>query len=984
MSDTPPPPKTEAAPRLPISLVWLVPLAALALAAFVAYSNWNERGALIRISFVDAAGITAGETVLKYRNVNVGIVEDVGFTEALDRVEIAVRLDKEVEDFVDEEAQFWIVRPRITAGEITGLDTVLSGNYIEGFWDTDPGGLHQRFEGLSEAPVLTTAQEGISIELRSSFDAGFIENTPILFKGIEVGRIGPGRVSVNGEWVFADAIIYEPHDRLITTTTRFWDTSGFRFTLGTQGAEVDFDSISSLLSGGLTFDSLVSGGEPIEEGTVFTVYPDESAARNSVFEGSDRTSVRLTAIFPENVSGLSAGADVEWRGVRIGTVSNVTGVVDRLEFGDERVRLLATLEIRPSRIGLSGAVGREDVLDFLAARVEEGLRARLVTASIFTGGLKVELTTIEDAEPVEFDLSGEPFPQFPTIESEISDVSATAEGVFERINALPVEELLESAIAFLDNATALAADQSLRETPAELKGLIEDARAVIGSDEVQALPGQIAATVTEAQSATEDLSVILAELVEAQAAERLAAAIEAVEGMSTSATATLDTLPDLASKLSAVADKALALEIETLLAETTEVATAASDFLASDGIRTLPDEVAATVTEVQAAATDIAALTRGLVEADAATKLSRAVEDAGEAAQAATVALRDMPALAEKFGALADKANALPLETLLAEATEAVGGASDILTSEAAQAIPAEFNTAVASLSRILVELEEKDATQALIEAVTATEEAATDVSDSVAGVPELVATLNEIADTAAALPIDALVAQATRATDAAATIMESPETQALPGSLRSALADLETLLADLEEAELAARLTEALAAARDAAQSVSASTEGVPQIVARIDAIAAKAETMPLDEIGTELQGALSALNRLATNAVDEELAKSLSGALAEVETALAAFREGGLIENANATLSSARGAADSIAGAADQLPALASRLSRTLGQAERTLLTYDDRSDVNRELQSLLRDLRDAARAVESLARKIERKPNSLLLGR
>jgi paraquat-inducible protein B len=867
-----------------VSLVWLVPAAALLMALYVAWSNYSERGPLIEIVFNDAAGIAPGETEVRYRNVAVGLVEDIGFTSDLGSVAVKVRLDSDVAPFVDEGAQFWIVRPTITASEISGLDTVLSGNYIEGYWDTEAGGLVERFEGLIEPPLLTSTQDGLRIELRSSFDAGFVENTPILYKGVEVGRLGSAEVSVNGEWVFADAIIFAPHDRLITTSTRFWDTSGFRFTLGPQGANVDFDSISSLLSGGLTFDSLVSGGAPIREDSVFTVYPDEQSARDSVFEGSDRSSVTVSAIFPENVSGLSSDAAVEWRGVRIGRVANVTGVVDRLRFGDDSVRLLATLELRPSRIGLSGTVGPDDVYDFLDARIAEGLRARLVSASILTGGLKVELLTVEEAEPFEFDRTQQPFPMFPTVDSEISDVSATAEGVFERINALPVEELLESAIAFLDNATALAADQALRETPAEIKGLIEDARAVIGSDAIQAIPDDIAATMENVRSAAEDISTML----------------------------------------------------------------------------------------------------NTLAEAETAMRLSEAIASADEAAKAATVTLNELPALTGKLSALADKATALPIEQLIAEATEVTASASDILASDATRAIPEELRNSIASLSSLLSGLEDGGAVTALIEAVEATEVAAADVSGSVEGVAELVETLNQIATTANGLPLEKLVGEATRAVEAAADIVASEDTQAIPASLRGALADLETVVASLAEADAGQQLADALTAAREAAENVSASTERVPDIIARIDAIAAKAETMPLDAIGVELEGALASIRRLTGDAADAQLPENLSGALAEVEAAVAELRAGGLIDNANETLASARTATEAIANAANQLPALASRLSRTLGQAERTLLTYDDRSDVNRELNQLLRDVQEAARAIEQLARTIERKPNSLILGR
>jgi paraquat-inducible protein B len=773
------------------SIVWMVPVAALLIALGVAWNTWAERGPLIEIAFEDAAGIAANETELRYRNVAVGIVERVRFTPTLERVLVSVRLDKDVAPFVDDDAQFWIVQPEVTASGVTGLETVLSGIYIEGTWDASPDGMQYAFEAVQTAPLLTSARKGLEIELRSSRDSGMTEHTPILYKGIEVGRIGPARISQDGQWVFAPAVIFEPHDRLVTTATRFWDTSGFTFTLGPNGAELDFSSVATLLAGGITFDTLVSGGQRLQTGMVFEVFPDESSARTSVFEDSDGTTVTLSMVFDENVSGLAAEAPVEWRGVRIGEVVNVNGLVDPDRFRDARVHLVATVELRPSRFGLGGDLSEDDALAFLAERVAEGLRARLVSASILTGGLKVELLEVDDAPTAVLDTKAEPFPVFPVTASEIADVTATAEGVFERINALPIEELLQSAIGFLDNATAFVTSEDIRETPGELRGLLSEVRGVVGSDDIQALPGELSAVMADVQSATGDLREILA----------------------------------------------------------------------------------------------------AVREADTVARVLAAVDQAGAAAKTADAALAALPDLSERVAALVDKANALPLEDLMSEITGLAEDARRIVAGEALQALPERVATAVAAL---------------------------------------------------------------------------------------------EEVLGGLTEADTAGQLTRALAAAETAAGAVEEAVAGVPGVVARIDTIAKNAEDVKLDQLASELAGVLATARRLFGDTSDAELPAALAGALNEAEAALAELRAGGLIDSANETLASTRRAAAAVAEAADDLPALVERVNRTLQQAESTLSGYDKDSTFTREMQTALRDIQRASDAVADLARTIERRPNSIILGR
>ncbi|MEL6691162.1 MAG: MCE family protein, partial [Pseudomonadota bacterium] len=691
------------------------------------------------------------------------------------RVVVDVRFDVEVAPYIDEDASFWIVSPQVTTSGVTGLDTVLSGVYLEGSWDTNASGTVYEIEGLEEAPLLTAYREGTVIELRSNRPSGLAENTPILYKGIEVGRLGPARISRDGNSVFANAIIYEPHDRLITTATRFWDTSGFSISIGPNGANLDFSSLASLISGGITFGTLVSGGEPLREGLVFDVFPGEGAARNSIFEESSGQTISMMMIFDENVSGLAAGADVEWRGVRIGQVTNVTGVVDEDAFGDARVRLLASVEIQPSRFGLGGDPTEEAVLAYLSERVDVGLRARLASASIITGGLKIELVIDEDAEAADLILDADPFPRFPVTASDIADVSATAEGVFERVNALPVEDLLDSAIAFLDNATALVASPELRDTPAEILGLLSDARGVIGSEEVQGLPEGVGALVADLQLASADLRNLLADVQEAGMVERLLAAV---------------------------------------------------------------DEV-------------------------------------GAAAEAANAALQGIPELTAEVTALAQKANALPLETLLSEVTTLASDLGDVTASASFKALPASAQEAVGELTSLLNSLTEADTAATLNATLTDASAAATAIEASVEGVPSLVARLDQIAANAAEVELATLAAELEAILASASELFGGASEADLPEALAGALGEAEAALADLRAGGIIDTANATLASARDAAAAIEGAAEDLPALVDRVNATLAEAQSTLSDYGG------------------DSTFARETSSAMREIERAAKALSD-------------------------------------------------------------------------------------------
>lgn len=617
------------------AIIWLLPLLALFAALFVAWQNFNDRGPVIVVEFEKGAGITAGETELRYRDVTVGIVEKVGFTNNLERVTAEIRVDKEVAPFVDNSAVFWIVQPEVSAQGITGLSTVLSGVYIEGSWDEQIGPVSTRFQGASDTPLIRPGQAGLEIAFRTVANGQLTDNAPILYKGIEVGRVGRAKIAPRGNFAIVEALIFDEHRTLVNESSRFWDASGFSVNIGPAGAEIDFSSLATLVGGGITFDTFISGGRPVQDGTVFEIYPDKESARNSLFNASEVEPLKLSVIFDDNISGLIVGAPVELSGLKIGEVEALSGLVDYNQFGDSRVRLSVNLSIQPARLGLPDEVNAENALAFLQDRVANGLRARLTSASLLTGGLKVELLVVEDAVPARLQsLDGGP-PVIPTTRSETSDAAATVEGVFTRINNLPIEELLTSAIRFLDSAQAFVSDEDLRETPQDLRLLLGELQGLVSSEDVKNIPVTLNSTLARVEKLVMDLE-------ENRIADRLLAAVDSAAEAAESVNSSVAGVPQLVEQIQGLASKAEELAFDELLTELTSLTRSADAVVGAPEAAALPGSLKRALDEVNYTLQE-------LREGGAIENVNQTLVSARNAADSIAVSSKDLPQIVDRL-----------------------------------------------------------------------------------------------------------------------------------------------------------------------------------------------------------------------------------------------------------------------------------------------------------------------------------------------
>lgn len=743
------------------SLIWAIPVIALVVALGAAWRSYTDQGPLIAVSFAEAAGIKAGETQLRFRDITVGAVEDVGFSEDLANVVVSIRVEKEMADYINADARFWVVRPQVTAQGVTGLDTVLSGVYIQGAWDTETGPFVSDFTGLDGVPLLGAGREGITFTLRSSESlpgAG----TPILYKNVQVGVVGEAQVTDDGTGVTAEAAIFAPHTSFVTTSTRFWDISGFSFSLGASGAKLNFTSLASLVSGGVTFEEIGSGGTALTDGMVFDLFPNEEAARDDFLVAGEGTSVDFSMVFEENLSGLSTGSAVELGGLRVGEVTSINGIMDQDRFGDTDVRLLASVRINPNRLGLGEGADEADLINYLDTRIDQGLRAQLVNASLFTGGLKIALTEVPGAAPATLDRRAEPLPSIPTAAANVTDVGATAQGTLERVSALPIEEVMQSVIDFLDNASGLIGSDDLQRAPAELTGILTAVREVAESDGIQALPDQIGALLSDLQTASTTLNDVVTQLETEQTVGKLTTAIE-------NAGAATEPLPglveDLRAGLANVQDvplEALSQSVTDLLASADAVLARADALIAGDDVQAVPAELRGIlasirdVTEndaVQALPDRATALLDGLQDTIGTfDRLMNQLETQNTIGQL-TTAINDVATAADGLPPLVDQARGIlegaaevPLDQLATQAGDLIASANRLVNQDSTRQLPSELNAALSAIQTTLSELQDGGLVSNANATLASARDAADAIAEATASLPQLAEDLRRVA----------------------------------------------------------------------------------------------------------------------------------------------------------------------------------------------------------------------------------------------
>ena len=487
-------PQATVAPkkRWRISMVWLVPIFAAVVAIGVAIQRIMSEGPTITIIFKSAEGVEAGKTVVKYKDVNIGQVAAVELTPDYSHVEVTAKIAKSAEGLMVEDAKFWVVAPRVTLSGVSGLGTLLSGNYI-GFEVGKSDVAQRKFTGLEVPPAITKDQPGRQFVLNAQDLGSLGIGSPIYYRRLQVGQVIGYNLASDGKGVEIKTFVNAPYDKYVTSETRFWNASGLDVSVGAGGVDVRTQSLVALLAGGLAFDipPFAPQGEPAAANKVFTLYRDQSTA----MKAPESIGARYVLYFTESLRGLSVGAPVTLLGLPAGEVTavgldfdpktmNVRGRVEIVSYPERVItRLNAKEAVASERIAQS-MQGRRAILQRLVE--QRGLRAQLRSGSLITGQLYIALDYFPDAPKAKIDWRQDPT-ELPVVPSTVADIEAKLTGIVAKIDKLPLDAIsgdLRKALATLDQTVkdvGTAVNHLDADVTPGLKTTLDDVRGAVGT-----------------------------------------------------------------------------------------------------------------------------------------------------------------------------------------------------------------------------------------------------------------------------------------------------------------------------------------------------------------------------------------------------------------------------------------------------------------------------------------------------------------------
>ena len=430
-------------PTRRLSPIWIIPIVAAVLGAWLAWQYYASRGPAITVRFETADGIAAGKTPIMCRSVNVGTVENVSLTNDLKGVIVTMQMTAEATRLLTEDTQIWVVRPRYGAGGISGLSTLVSGSYIE----LAPGvsqTARREFVGLEQPPVTPQGVPGVHVTLITDVAGGIAPGTAITYKGLAAGRIETRIFHPENGKVEFRAFISAEFAPLVRTNTKFWNASGIDVQVGANGLQLRTGTLESLLMGGVTFgqgDGAPSG-PPAPDGATFALYGSFEDTKKF----SMRSSVPYLLLFTGSARGLSEGAPVEFRGIRIGTVN---GVSFRYLPNDPERRVPVLIQLDPSFITDLPSETTEAAENFIADAVSNGMRASLKTGNLLTGQMYVDLDFQKDA-PAATVAEVDGYRLIPTTSGGLGALQDKATALLDKLAALPLDDTVRNATAALD------------------------------------------------------------------------------------------------------------------------------------------------------------------------------------------------------------------------------------------------------------------------------------------------------------------------------------------------------------------------------------------------------------------------------------------------------------------------------------------------------------------------------------------------------
>ena len=493
MSETPPavPPAPALPPPLPHpdvekpqrwlpSLVWLIPLLAAVIGIGLAARSVLDKGPTVMVTFRTAEGMEQGKTKVKYKDVDIGIVSRIQLGEDLSKVQLTIEMTKEAKRFTAADTRFWVVRPKIGAGGVSGLGTLLSGAYI----GVDAGKSEDtidRFTGLETPPPITGDQQGRIYKLRGESLGSIDVGSPVFYRRVQVGQVIGFALDKTGRGIGMTVFVNQPYVQYVRQDARWWHASGIDVRLDSNGFKLNTQSLAALVVGGIAFESLNDQKpDPVAAAdSTFVLASDQAAAMREP-DGAVSSTVFY---FDQSLRGLSPGAPVDFRGIVLGEVRSVGVEYDPVK---KSLRMPVRVDLYPGRLGkrFNGALGGPEDVERKAVvvrMVQRGLRAQLRNGNLLTGQLYVALDFFPNLPKVTLDLSKETL-EIPTMPNSLDELQAQVSSIARKLDQMPLAEIGDNLNASLKTANQLFKKLDTQVVP-EMKETLSAAKQTFGTAE---------------------------------------------------------------------------------------------------------------------------------------------------------------------------------------------------------------------------------------------------------------------------------------------------------------------------------------------------------------------------------------------------------------------------------------------------------------------------------------------------------------------
>ncbi len=507
-----PPVLAQAVPRRSrrISIIWLVPLVALAIGAWLAWDTWSKEGPTIRVTFNTAEGLQAGQSQLKFKDIVFGKVQSLDLSPDHTHVIVTIATTHQAKPLLTSKTVFWVVKPRLFAGNVSGLETLLSGSYVGMLPGAKAGKPQYEFTGREDPPILDEHVPGRTFFLKADRLGSISLGSPLFFRDLAVGEVLGWDIADMAKSVTIHAFVREPYSTYVHDDTRFWNASGLSIQLAGTGIKVQVESLKALILGGIAFETPGSDSHAdlmSAEEHVFPLFSDRATAKAASYTRK----LLLVSYFPGSVSGLAEGSEVTMHGLVIGHVTDV-----RLAFDPATNAVLAPVhyEVEPERVvgvGVRAFAPPQQVVDTL---IKSGLRATLQSSSLITGAQQVALDFAPNAPPAKMVMEGANFVLPTAPGGGFAGLAQGANALLDKVNAIPFDQIGQSLGGILKSVDALAGGPEAKQALTNLATTLAVAERVMKNVDTGTAPAlkqlpEMSAQLQKAMANTNKLLVSL-------------------------------------------------------------------------------------------------------------------------------------------------------------------------------------------------------------------------------------------------------------------------------------------------------------------------------------------------------------------------------------------------------------------------------------------------------------------------------------------